>query len=667
MGKIHRNALKSGYQLHGYTIKEILGQGGFGITYLAHDTSLDRKVAIKEYLPIELAVREGDFSIQPVTEDLREDYLWGLERFMKEARTLAKFVHPNIVRVHSVFEENNTAYMVMEYAQGESLQGILTRRKTLEEAELLSILIPILGGLAIVHKAGFIHRDIKPANIFIQRDGSPVLLDFGSARQALGEQTKTLTSLVSPGYAPFEQYYSKGDTQGPWTDIYGLGATLYRAVADMAPQDAIERSRSIHETSKDTFVSAIEIGKGKYSSRFLKAIDHALKFKPTERPQSLTTWKMEFGIKDDLAEIKRLKIMEEQVTQPGTKVVMKPPVRLPPVTVTLFIIFITSVTAFYYQNDVKEFIKPFLPEDKEPELIEVTPSLEEIALAEQRAEKEAIRLQREQEIAKLLQKAEKDFRASRFIDPLGDNALERYLKILELDSSNTDAIEGKENIFRHFLESAKILIQKQEFDEAEGDLLRADVIKPDSREVRRVKVHLSDAKAKAQRAALEEERKRQETEQKRLAAEQKRKIEEQRLAAEQKRKIEEQRLAAEQKRKIEEQRLAAEQKRKIEEQRLAELRYALTVKPEPADATLRFLNLDKPYQPGMRLRPGSYHIEATAPGYVTRREWVTIENKDQLVYMNLEKQLTSPETVKTPPIDKKDANKSEERFSLPPP
>ncbi|MCH8903123.1 MAG: hypothetical protein IIA45_04330, partial [Bacteroidetes bacterium] len=168
---------------------------------------------------------------------------------------------------------------------------------------------------------------------------------------------------------------------------------------------------------------------------------------------------------------------------------------------------------------------------------------------------------------------------------------------MELDSSNTDAIEGKENIFRHFLESAKILIQKQEFDEAEGDLLRADVIKPDSREVRRVKVHLSDAKAKAQRAALEEERKRQETEQKRLAAEQKRKIEEQRLAA--------------------------EQKRKIEEQRLAELRYALTVKPEPADATLRFLNLNKPYQPGMRLRPGSYHIEATAPGYVTRREWVT--------------------------------------------
>jgi len=144
--KIHRNSLKPGYELHWYTIKEILGQGGFGITYLSHDNNLKQDVAIKEYLPIELAVREGDASIHPVSEHHGKQYEWGLERFITEAQTLAKFIHPNIVRVFSVFEENNTAYMVMAYEQGLSLQQKLAGKKTLEEAELLKILIPIMGG-----------------------------------------------------------------------------------------------------------------------------------------------------------------------------------------------------------------------------------------------------------------------------------------------------------------------------------------------------------------------------------------------------------------------------------------------------------------------------------------------------------------------------------------
>ena len=203
---VHRNALQPGYEVLWYRIERILGQGGFGITYLAYDTNLDQHVAIKEYLPIELAVREGDDSVHPVSENHDDNYRWGLERFISEARTLAKFNHPNIVRVLSVFEQNNTAYMPMRYEEGKSLQERLPRRGTLEEDQLMKILLPVLGGLRLVHGAGFIHRDIKPANIFIRDDGSPVLLDFGSARQALGHETKTLTSLVSPGYAPFEQY-----------------------------------------------------------------------------------------------------------------------------------------------------------------------------------------------------------------------------------------------------------------------------------------------------------------------------------------------------------------------------------------------------------------------------------------------------------------------------
>jgi len=294
--KMHRNSLQPDYKLHWYRIERILGQGGFGITYLAYDYNLDRRVAIKEYLPMELAVREGDFSVYPASEAQDERYRWGLERFIAEARTLARFKHPNIVRVLSVFEENNTAYMVMEYEHGESMQELLSRREVLEEQEIIKIVFPIMGGLELVHETGFVHRDIKPANIFLREDGSPVLLDFGSARQALGEKTKSLTSIVSPGYAPFEQYYSKSDRQGPWTDIYGLGATMYRALSGRAPMDAIDRSEAILKAERDIFVTARELGQDRYSQRFLQAVDHAIKFSEKDRPQSIRVWMAEFGV-----------------------------------------------------------------------------------------------------------------------------------------------------------------------------------------------------------------------------------------------------------------------------------------------------------------------------------------------------------------------------------
>ena len=296
---IHRNSLKPGHRLHWYRIEKVLGQGGFGITYLARDFNLDHEVAIKEYLPMELAVRERDASVQPASDTHGERFKWGLDRFMAEAQTLARFKHPNIVRVLAVFEANGTGYMVMEYEHGDTLHEILTRRQTLEEDELSNIVLPILGGLEKVHERGFIHRDIKPANIFICEDGSPVLIDFGSARQALGAETRALTTLVSPGYAPFEQYFSKGEQQGPWTDIYGLGAALFRAVTGQRPQDAVDRSRAILEAARDTLGDVGEIGQGRYPVRFLKAIDHALQFRPKDRPQTVAEWRREFGLLPD--------------------------------------------------------------------------------------------------------------------------------------------------------------------------------------------------------------------------------------------------------------------------------------------------------------------------------------------------------------------------------
>jgi len=286
------DALPAQYRLHWYVLERVLGQGGFGITYLARDTNLDQLVAIKEYLPVEVATRRADATVCARTGEQNERFTGGLEKFIREARTLARFDHPNIVRVHSVFEANGTAYMVMRFEEGETLAALLERRQALPEPDLMRLLLPILDGLELVHNAGFIHRDIKPDNIHIRSDGSPVLLDFGSARHALG-QSRTLTILVAPGYAPFEQYYSGGESQGPWTDIYGLAATCYRAIVGRPPLDAITRSKGILGSTKEVLLPAAVAGSGRYSERLLKAVDHALSFAESERPQTVAAWRAE--------------------------------------------------------------------------------------------------------------------------------------------------------------------------------------------------------------------------------------------------------------------------------------------------------------------------------------------------------------------------------------
>ncbi len=284
----YRNSLTLGSMLHEYRLDSVLGAGGFGMTYLGWDINLEKHVAIKEYLPGDLAMRALDGSIVPVNTESEYNYKWGLDRFVQEARTLAKFSHPNIVRVNRYFEANGTSYMVMDYEAGESLYKYLKRNPAPDEAWLKQMLLPILDGLAAVHKAGFLHRDIKPSNVFIREDGSPVVIDFGSARLATGAASKSLTAIVTPGYAPIEQYAGDGN-QGPWTDIYALAGVIYRAVTGENPPDAVKRLR------QDSVPAALAKLATRYDQQFLRAIEWGLALEEGLRPKSVQEWRELFS------------------------------------------------------------------------------------------------------------------------------------------------------------------------------------------------------------------------------------------------------------------------------------------------------------------------------------------------------------------------------------
>ncbi|OYW57283.1 MAG: hypothetical protein B7Y80_12275 [Hyphomicrobium sp. 32-62-53] len=283
----HLIALKSGTELVGdFRISRVLGAGGFGITYLADELALGRAVTIKEYFPADFAVRGADMEAVPRSENCAGDYTWGLDRFIDEAQTLARFNHPNIVRVYRYFRANQTAYMVLHFEEGHSLKGWLkSLGRAPRQKELDKIIGPLLLALEEIHKADFLHRDIAPDNIMIRKDGQPVLIDFGSARGEIAAHSKTVSALVKPGYSPYEQYAETGKRQGPWTDIYALGATLYHAVTGKRPPDAPSRM------VKDEFVPAREAAVGAYRANFLKAIDKALALTIEDRPPTIAAWR----------------------------------------------------------------------------------------------------------------------------------------------------------------------------------------------------------------------------------------------------------------------------------------------------------------------------------------------------------------------------------------
>ena len=265
-----------------YRILRVVGSGGFGITYEAEDINLDTVVAIKEYYPYDYGERDGTLSVRPRSERHKETFDWGKANFLQEARTLARFEHPSIVRVTRVFEAHATAYMVMRFERGSSFETWLRDLRRLPtQAELDRIVAPLLDALEMLHAADFLHRDIAPDNIIVRRDGTPVLLDFGAARRAVAEMSQALTGIVKAGYSPHEQYSSDARLQGPWSDLYALGGTLYRAIAGKHPEEATLRF------DEDHMPPAVQIGRGRYRLGFLTAIDACLKMRHSERPRSV--------------------------------------------------------------------------------------------------------------------------------------------------------------------------------------------------------------------------------------------------------------------------------------------------------------------------------------------------------------------------------------------
>jgi serine/threonine protein kinase/peptidoglycan hydrolase-like protein with peptidoglycan-binding domain len=279
-----RGVLPPGTRLRSYEVISVLGQGGFGITYQARDTQLDRDIAIKEYLPMTLAVREDGTMVVPRSTELVGEFVWGRDRFLDEARTLAKLGHaPSIVRVHDFLEANGTAYMVMALAEGETLDRRLKRERVLPSPAIERMLYSLLDGLEQVHAIGFLHRDIKPANIIVDASNNPTLIDFGASRAAMAGRSTAMTAVFTPGYAAAEQFTSA--KQGPWTDIYGLSATLYCAITGNVPPSAFDRMLD------DAYEPLGQLLPAGFSPSLLTGIDAGLAVRASDRPQSIAEWR----------------------------------------------------------------------------------------------------------------------------------------------------------------------------------------------------------------------------------------------------------------------------------------------------------------------------------------------------------------------------------------
>lgn len=450
--KTYNQALAIGTRVGDFEIKSILGIGGFGITYKAWDHVLQCHVALKEFMPMEFVFRDKNkLDVTAKSEASEKEYQYGLSNFLDEARTLARFNEPNIVRVRRHMQANNTAYLVMDYEDGDSLSNfLLKKKKPLTEEQVRAIIIPILDSLRAVHAKDFLHRDIKPGNIYLRKNGSPVLIDFGSARQALGEHSKTITGIISPGYAPFEQY-SPHSKQGPWTDLYAIGATMYRCITNsgkstVKPTESIARIDAIQSGSPDPMKAAVEVGKGKYSKSFLEAIDWMLAVYAKDRPQS---------VKEVLHRLVDNKpTLSDDVTRKVTR-----PASGSGSSAKFAIIGIAGLALIVGLAVGAWFL---FGESGDPR------------------------------ITRILNLADKDFKAGRIIRPSGKNALQRYRQILAFEPDNTSAKDGINKIIAYYITKSREALQNDRLTKAVSYIRKASGIDPENTDIANAKKKIGE-------------------------------------------------------------------------------------------------------------------------------------------------------------------------------
>ena len=546
----HIHALPPGTRFEEYRLDAVLGAGGFGITYRAYDAHLDKFVAIKEYLPGEFAARTEASTVVPKSNTDAQDYHWGLSRFLDEARTLARFDHPHLNRVHRFFESNGTAYMVLEYIDGETLADRLSREPYLEEDALQRLLEEVLSGLEVMHEAGYVHRDIKPGNLMLRaEDGSAVVLDFGAARQAVGQRSKPITSILTPGYAPIEQYDSKADDVGPWSDMYALGMVAYRCISGLGDSelpDAVTRGRTQRKGQVD-LVPAKEAGKGKYSPKLLEAIDWAMAVDEGDRPQTVDAWRQ--ALTGGSRRQGPAKSVRKSTTQtPQGTTTGRAGTNWSGVALTAMIVALLGVGAWWGWQAYPEWFgqsaggapplaQQEAPADASEETLQETvtgDASETVAGAEDTPDRPAIEqpapkepaLSAEQaEVARLLAAAEADLKARRLTSPAGNNAWEKYQAVLKLDSGNPEAMSGMERVIESYRELFGAAVEQEDFDKAAGYLAKIRELHPDSPVLEEGERRLEATKQVRAERLAEIERQRQAEEAARQAA-----LERQRIA-----------------------------------------------------------------------------------------------------------------------------------------
>ncbi|MDR2624960.1 MAG: serine/threonine protein kinase [Zoogloeaceae bacterium] len=279
MGQQVNAALPGGFQIEEYTIDRQLSLGGFSIVYLAHDRT-GQEVAIKEYLPNSLALRSAGEAKPVIQTEHQGAFRYGMKCFFEEGKALASLSHPNVVRVINFFRANDTVYMVMKYEQGRTLQEFIHKHLGhISERFIRGMFVRLLNGLRVVHSSKLLHLDIKPSNIYLRVDNTPVLLDFGAARQTLSSDTSMLKPMYTPGFASPEHYGDRKNL-GPWSDIYGIGATMYACLSGVTPQAADARMK------RDQLIPAMARWEGQLSDHLLETIDWCLNLNHLYRPQS---------------------------------------------------------------------------------------------------------------------------------------------------------------------------------------------------------------------------------------------------------------------------------------------------------------------------------------------------------------------------------------------